>query len=259
MPLLLPVEYERLRTTTGTDRRARPRPRQLAAGFEQRKYLAVCHTHVVRQAATEGETLKEVIQPKPSFDNREGDPQIRRAVPQVPCCENRPSSSRTRAKVSSQRASGSAATRASAVPLGSDESAYDLVPAHPFSQRANTRSHSSRQHAIVPSSTAPSCPRAQGFEHSGRRAVVFPYSNPRQLEQSSHSKLDAKCAWAPEYLSFASMFQPASTSERTMRGSFGSAPTPTRRGIRVGGSSLLQAKLIENEAGGFLRIENPGV
>ena len=58
---LLPVEYERLRNDHQGRTDGLAGGAQLAAGFEQRQYLrGLAHTHVVRQAATEGETLQEV-------------------------------------------------------------------------------------------------------------------------------------------------------------------------------------------------------
>src|SRR6266478_4175308 len=100
-------------------------------------------------------------------------------------------------------------------------------------------------------------PAAQGLEQLGQARCGVPVLYLTVQLEPIHAtrNFDAECAWASEDLSFG-FDVPACLHERAHDArQLARRQLPPRRGIRVGGSALLQAKLIEKRAGGFLRIE----
>src|SRR5256885_12154002 len=118
----------------------------------------------------------------------------------------------------------------------------------------------SRQHARVPTIEPTNLdPAPQGFEQLGQARCGFPVLYLTVQLEPIHAtrNFDAEWAWAPEDLSFgfdvpACLHKRAHDARQLAR-----RQLPPRRGIRVGGSALLQAQLIEKRAGGFLRIGIP--
>src|SRR4029077_8188220 len=128
------------------------------------------------------------------------------------------------------------------------------------SQRANTAEPLFRQHAIG-SIIKPHhlVPAAQGPEQLGqaRRGVPVLYLTVQLEPINATRNFDAECAWTSKDLSFgfdvpACLHKRAHDARQLAR-----RQLPPRRRIRVGGSALLQAKLIEKRAGGLLLIGIP--
>ena len=128
------------------------------------------------------------------------------------------------------------------------------------SQRANTAQPLFRQHAIG-SIIEPHhlVPAPQGFEQLGQARCGVPVLYLTVQLEPIHAtrNFDAEWAWAPEDLSFgfdvpACLHKRAHDARQLAR-----RQLPPRRGIRVGRSALLQAKLIEKRPGGLLRVGIP--
>src|SRR5271157_3305390 len=129
-----------------------------------------------------------------------------------------------------------------------------------FRQWANTPQPLLRQHAIA-SIIEPHhlVPAAQGPEQLGQARCGVPvlYLTVQLEPIHATGNFDAKCAWASKDFSFgfdvpACLYKRAHDARQLAR-----RQLPPRCGIRVGGSALLQAKLIEKRAGGLLRIAIP--
>src|SRR5439155_8566710 len=224
------------------DRRARPR-RAARGGIRAAPAPARSCPHPCRPPGSHRRRNAAGSASNPSlrFDNHEGDPQTQPAVPQVRRCET---VAAPRARVRRSHHSWllvAPPLERQAIPLGSDESAYDLAPAHPFQpagQYGAATLPAARHRFHHPA--APSCPRDAGLRATREGALWCSRTLPHRAARTNprHSKL--RCGMRlGAGISFLRLRCPSLPPQVSAR------------------CALLQAKLIEKREGGLLRIGIP--